>query len=453
MLAKRLRLLKAIRRTLAAHTSALADAIPAELARNRADTLAAEVLPLLAACKFLERQATAILAPMPLGRGGLPFWLAGVDATIERAPLGTVLIIAPANYPLFLPGVQALQALAAGNSVVWKPGRGGLPAAQAFADTCALAGLPHGALRITDESVRSSIAEVQAGPDKIFFTGSSTTGRALLHLAAGLTIPVVAELSGCDAVIVLPGADPARVIDALCFGMRLNGSATCMAPRRLILVGDEHLPLLHQLQMRFAQMDAIFIADALRHKIETLLADAVEKGGIVRGEMRDFSMTPLLVLHGTPRMELAHTDVFAPILTVIEVASVAEALEVERNCPFGLTSAIFGDERQARQLAVQLKVGTVLINDLIVPTADPRVPFGGRKASGFGATRGAEGLLEMTAPRTISARRGRDRRHLQPTSAAHEQLFRGVITLCHRRGWLTRLEGLKTIVAAIKQIK
>ena len=241
-LKKRLAVLKAIRRTLAAHTSALADAIPAELARNRADTLAAEVLPLLAACKFLERQATAILAPMPLGRSGLPFWLRGVDATVERAPLGTVLIIAPANYPLFLPGVQALQALAAGNTVVWKPGRGGLPVAQAFADACALAGLPHGALRITDESVRSSIAEVQAGPDKIFFTGSSTTGRALLHLAAGLMIPVVAELSGCDAVIVLPGAEPARVIDALCFGMRLNGSATCMAPRRLILVGDEHLP-------------------------------------------------------------------------------------------------------------------------------------------------------------------------------------------------------------------
>ena len=188
--------------------------------------------------------------------------------------------------------------------------------------------------------------------------------------------------------------------------------------------------------MRFAEMDAIFIPDGLQHKLETLLADAVEKGGVVRGEMRDFSMTPLLVLHGTTRMELANTDFFAPILTVIEVASIADALDAERSSPFGLTAAIFGDERQARKLAARLKVGTVLINDLIVPTADPRVPFGGRKASGFGTTRGAEGLLEMTVPRTISARRGRDRRHLQPTSLAHEQLFRGVITLCHQRGWV-----------------
>jgi acyl-CoA reductase-like NAD-dependent aldehyde dehydrogenase len=452
-LAARLDLLRRARHELARSSDRLVDAISPDLSRTRADSYAAEVLPLLAACRFLEQQAEQILEPRRLGRKGLPFWLAGIDSRVERVPFGTVLLIAPANYPLFLPGVQALQALAAGNAVVWKPGRGGCEVAGAFAKALERAGLPSGLLRITDESTDAAIEELQARPDKVFFTGSAEAGRAVLRVAAEAAIPAVAELSGCDAVIVLESADIKRVVEALTFGMRLNGSATCMAPRRLFLVGAGHETLLTRLQERFAAMDGVDVGAATRRQLDGLIEDAEQRGATICGNAGALLLKPLLVLNGRREMQLAQADVFAPVLTVLEVESGEAVFTTDAVCPFGLTVAIFGDERAARELGVRLDVGTVLINDLIVPTADPRVPFGGRRGSGFGTTRGAEGLLEMTAAKVTSGRTNKSMRHYQETGPDHEELFRAAVAMSHSAAWSDRFKGLRNLMAAAKKLK
>ena len=452
-LAARLKMLRNLRDLLAAHTHDLVDALAGDFSRTRADSMAAEVLPLLGACKFLERSAVQVLAPRHLGRRGLPFWLSGIDATVERVPMGTILIVGPSNYPLFLPGVQTLQALAAGNRVVWKPGTGGAAVAGVFGQLCRQAGLPAGTLRVTDESVQSAVAEIKRRPDKIIFTGSGLAGREVQRLAAESSIPVVTELSGCDAVIVLPCADGTQVVDALCFGMRLNGSATCMAPRRLILMGASHAGLLDTLAARFAQIEPIPVRGNLRTRLNHLLSDAGTQGAKVVGQVGDISMRPLLVRNGAPAMALASSDIFAPVLLAMEAENEDGVVEMEAACPFGLTAAIFGNEEAARRLGLRLGVGTVLINDLIVPTADPRVPFGGRRSSGFGVTRGAEGLLEMTAVKTTSARRDKGGRHFQPTGALHEELFTGLAKLSHSNGWRARYRGLRQMVSAAKKLR
>ena len=458
-LAQRLRLLRAAEGALAAAHAALVDSIPPTLARTRADSYASELLPLLAACRFLVRSAGAVLKPRRLGRKGLPFWLGGLETVVHRVPLGTVLVIGPANYPLFLPGVQTLQALAAGNAVVWKPGKGGRPVAEVFAAALVRAGLPAQLLRITDESPDAAIEEIQAGVDKIVFTGSGEAGRAVLRLAAETATPVVAELSGCDAVIVLPSADKDLVLDALCFGMRLNGSAICMAPRRLLLVGDGPASLLTDLQERFAAMDGVVLSSRTREQVRGLVMDAIGRGATVCGNLDAETLKPVLVLDGHPEMEIAQADVFAPVLTVIRVADVEEALAADQVCQFGLTAAIFGDAREAQALGAQLKVGTVLINDLIVPTADPRVSFGGRRQSGFGATRGAEGLLEMTAVKTVAVRRtghkrlASSKRQYEPTGVAQEGLFAGVVRMSYGATMRERMSGVQAMLAAAKRIK
>ncbi len=456
---ERLRLLHAVEGTLASAHAALVDALPATLARTRADSYASELLPLLAACRFLVRSAADVLRPRRLGRKGLPFWLGGLRTVVHRVPLGTVLVIGPANYPLFLPGVQTLQALAAGNAVVWKPGKGGRPVAEIFAAALVRAGIPPELLRITDESPGAAIEEMRAGVDKIIFTGSATAGRAVLKLAAENTTPVVAELSGCDAVFVLPSADKDLVLDALCLGMRLNGSATCMAPRRLFLLGDEPASLLRDLQERFAAMDGVVLPSRTREQVRSLVSDAVNCGAAVCGDVDTEAMKPVLVLDGSPGMEIAQADVFAPVLTVIRVANVEEALAADQACHFGLTAAIFGEVREAQAMGARLEVGTVLINDLIVPTADPRVSFGGRRGSGFGATRGAEGLLEMTAVKTVAVRRTKSKRQAsskrqyEPTGEAQEALFSGVVGMSYGATMRERITGLRAMLAAAKRIK
>ena len=450
---ERLHVLKRFRHALAEQTEALTAAISPELARNPADTLAAEVLPLLAACEFLERNAASVLKTRRPGRRGLPFWLAGVDSSVERVALGRVLVIGPANYPLFLPGVQVLQAIAAGNTVIWKPGRGGAAVARIFAAAMRLAGLPDGVLAVADESVEAATRAMTAGVDKVFFTGSAAAGRAVLHAAAETATPVVAELSGCDAVYVLPGADPERVTAALAFGMRLNGSATCMAPRRLMLIGQDAGSLLDLMRERFALMDPVTPSPATARQVRELTAEASAAGALVHGDADAPELRPILIVNARPEMRVMQSDVFAPVLAAAQFDKPDEALAADRLCPFGLTAAVFGPEREALAFAAQLRVGTVLINDLIVPTADPRVPFGGRRGSGFGVTRGAEGLLEMTAPRTVLVRRGRSQRHLSATGQTHAEMFTGVVEMQHAAGWRKRLAGMRRMIAAAKDLK
>jgi aldehyde dehydrogenase (NAD+) len=445
--------LERARHLFASRTSELCDAISPELSRNAADTRVAEILPLLEACRFLEREAATILAPKRLGRKGRPFWLSGVSSEVHRVAMGRVLVIAPSNYPLFLPGVQVLQALAAGNSVVWKPGQGGGTVAAIFASVLREAGLPEGLLRITDETVKAAQDVIAEGVDKVFLTGSAGSGRALMKQLAETLTPCVAELSGCDAVFVLASADISRVVKALAFGMRLNGSATCMAPRRILLVGADEKRRSEFAQSLMVSLDwvkGVRLSDHVRRELHLLIEDAIHAGAQVHGELETLQQS--IVLTGvTPSMLVARSDIFAPMLAVMGAHDLAEAVALHEACPYALTAAIFGDEKQARALALKITAGTVTVNDLIVPTVDPRVPFGGRRCSGFGVTRGAEGLLEMTAAKTIAVRRGKSTRHFDATIAAHEDLFDGVISASHRRTWSERIAGIRQIASAAKK--
>jgi acyl-CoA reductase-like NAD-dependent aldehyde dehydrogenase len=454
-ISKRLRVLKQARHLLATRVDVLCAAIPSSLPRSDADTMVAEILPLLEACKFLEREAEPILRVKRLGRRGLPFWLGGIDAKVHRVALGRVLVIGPGNYPLFLPGVQALQALAVGNAVVWKPGNGGRAVAEIFAGAMKEAGLPDGLLRITDETVEAAEHAISAGVDKVFFTGSAAAGKMLLQRLAETLTPCVAELSGCDAVVILPSADVARVVKALAFGMRLNGSSTCMAPRRLMLVSlspEQRNKIIEELVGAFSTIEGVDLPFSVAKQLDALLQAAIGDGAHLNGRFSQ-PQQPLLVTNVRPAMAIAQADIFAPLLTVIEVNDEIELLSAMDVCPYALTTSIFGEERHAQSLASQITAGTVLVNDLIVPTADPRVPFGGRKQSGFAVTRGAEGLLEMTAVKVISVRRTGSTRQFEVTGEAHADLFEGMIHASHAATWKDRIPGLRRMIAAGRKLR
>ncbi len=450
---ERLKVVRRARYALAEMGAAFASAMPRELTRNSVETRAAELLPLLAAAEFLEQRAEQILKVKRLGKRGLPLWLLGTDSEVRRVPFGTVLVIGPANYPLFVPGVQTLQALATGNAVVWKPGRGGKPVAELFAAAMDEAGLPQMLLRITEDSVGAGVAALHGTVDKVIFTGSAENARTVLRAASDRLIPCVVEASGCDAVVVLPSADVGQVVKALTFGMRLNGSATCMAPRRVLVFGEAN-ELIAGLTKAFESVPKVELASELWQELAVLLDEAEADGAKVIGDIGGVAVRPLLVLHAKPEMEIAKRDVFAPVLSVIGVSTWDEVVAAQETCPFGLTASIFGAESEARRFAERLNVGTVLINDVIVSTIDPRVPFGGRRLSGFGVTQGAEGLLEMTAAKVITAKRSTTTRQYEPTdSAAHVETFDGLIEAMHSRGWVQRLRGLTRILKAASNLR
>ena len=383
--AERLRIIRELRHLIAENAHGLANAAGAVSDRPLAEKLVSEVLPLADACRWLEKNAARILAPRAGGKRGRPFWLQGVSFEVQRQPFGVVLVIGPGNYPLFLPAVHALHALVAGNSVLLKPAPGTRDVAFRFSELIRVAGLDPALLTILPESVEAARDAIGGGVDKVVFTGSSENGRDVLATLAETNTPSVMELSGEDAVIVLADADLDLVARALRFGARLNAGETCIAPRRLIVVQS--------------------------------------------------GANELLAHRGLPR------------LLIERVRDEAAAVQCANSADFALGATIFSrDIAKARALAAQLKTGFVLVNDLIVPTADPRMPFGGVKASGFGSTRGDEGLLEMTFPHVVAIRRGRAHQHFDEPAADDAQLFSAYIRAAHGR---SRLAAIRELISAL----
>lgn len=448
----RLRVLRAARQLMAARAEEFAEAISPRLARTKADTLATELLPLLAGCKFLEREAGRVLAPHKLGVSGRPLWMTGVSAEIHRVALGHVLVIGPSNFPLFIPGSHVLQALAAGNRVTWKPGADGGAVAQLMARMLVEAGLPAGALTVTDESVEAAHRALAARPDKVIFTGSSKTSHSLLAELAETSTPAVVELSGADAIVVTPTADLQQVARAVAFGLRLNGGEVCMSPRRLFATPTTMSALRPLLYAELAKVPGVTVNAGKSARLRVMLDEAVGAGAEVHGAFTPEAQSPLLVDRAAASMEIARSDIFAPVLSLIEAESMLHVPELYALCPYALTVSIFcarGKEKKARLLGSMLKAGTLLINDIIAPTADPRVPFGGQGASGYGVTRGAEGLLEMTAVRTVLVRRGGVMLHLDPTRDEDAPKFAGLIRAVHGRGLAMRWAGLRQLLKTL----
>ena len=183
-----------------------------------------------------------------------------------------------------------------------------------------------------------------------------------------------------------------------------------------------------------------------------MVDDARRLGGVVLKDESVAGLRYVLISHASPEMRIAKSDLFAPVLSIFDVPDAEAAVAAHAPCPYALTAAIFGPEPQARALAERLPVGTVLINDLIVATADPRISFGGRRSSGFGTTRGREGLLEMTTLKTIVAQHSRDMRAYRPTTPDHQPFFAAYLEAVHGGNWLTRWNGLRLFLRSAARL-
>lgn len=455
---ERVKILRAIRSNIVDRAGELSRSPLVRCRSTRAEKLVAEVVPLVEACEYLERSAARVLASRHLGAIGRPIWLTGVTSVVERIPLGVVLIVAPSNYPLMLAGIQTLDALAAGNAVIWKPGEGGVDSAILFAEIARSAGLDPDLLIVTDESLDSARQAINAGVDKVIFTGSARSGRAILASLAPRLTPATLELSGCDACFVLADADLDVVSKSLAFGLRFNGGETCIAPRRVFVDRSRADELESKLKTAIANVPPYIFKCTSNDHVIVLVREAISGGArLVAGAIHqgDHSNehsieTPLVLADADPNSELMRSDLFLPWLAIVRVDSVRDALVADSACPYALGASIFGDEREAQSLAREIRAGSIVINDLITPTADPRLPFRGFGASGFGTTRGPEGLLEMTAPRVVSTSRARFKPHLDPLSSADESLITCYLNIKHgRKSGLLR--SLGALIQAVRE--
>lgn len=427
------------------------------------ETITSEIFPLADTAKWLHRRAHRVLAPRRQ-QSGTPRWLGRLRSTVYRDPFGLVLILGTGNYPLFLPGAQVLHALAAGNAVVIKPAPNCEKITMLLLEILSMAGVPMELTVMLDSSVDSATTAMQCGVDLTILTGSHRTGQAVLRNLSESVTPAVMELSGCDSVFLLRNADMQRVCDLIVFGLRLNGGATCMAPRRVFVQSDQLAEFQHLLCERLESPEQFSwktrIPSVTARQLDACLQDAIKLGASILSapqwnpasrnlDSEIHEQGHVVITNVRPEMRICSVDLFAPLTMIVPVSNIEEAILANESCPYALTSAIFGPAEEATQLAQRITAGFVSVNDLIVPTADPSLPFGGRKASGYGVTRGEEGLLGMTTPKVISHRIGRWLPHANLPHPSDEALLDGLLQLSHHQRLGGKVQGLMQMMRAV----
>jgi acyl-CoA reductase-like NAD-dependent aldehyde dehydrogenase len=415
------------------------------------EVFVSELLPLLEACRFLEKKAAALLKPRSLGAEGRPWWLWGLESRIHREPFGVIGVIAPSNYPLLLGGVQTLQALVAGNAVVWKPAKGGSNAVRVFQELLFSAGMPVDLLIVLPDTVEAGVLLSSAEIDKLVFTGCFENGVKVLEALSRNAVPAIVELSGSDPVFVREDADVSLVAKALRFGLQLNQGRTCMAPRRVYVPFGRVSELEKSIKEALAEVDLSQFArsDTITPPaLQECLNDALEKGAyfVHGGVHSDRTVYPCVIGGVSADAQILQKDFFLPMLCIVPVESDAEALSQAARNRYALGASIFSrDLEKAVAMGAHIRAGLVSLNDVIVPSADPRVPFGGTGHSGYGVTRGAEGLLSLTRIKVLQIRKGGSLAHLD-SKALDPSVIASVLTVAHGRNLAKRFTGLWSLI-------
>ncbi len=344
-----------------------------------------------------------------------------ISSTVNHLPLGVIGAIVPWNYPVDLWCWKVAPALAAGNAVIVKPPLETPLASGAIADLMYQAGLPLGLLSDIPggRDVGERLVE-HPGISAITATCSTGTGRLIMEKAAPSLKRLVLELGGNCPFIVLEDADIEATARAAMRRSFSNAGQICIAVNRIIVhesIADEFVEALVALvkSMKVGNgMDPGIeygptTTEGVILKSQEHISEAIFRGGKLRiGGSRltgaDFDrgnfFASTVVDHVDSRSLLASEETFGPVVGVIRVSSVEEAIKVANDSQYGLAAYVFGnDEGRAIQVGHRLHSGGVGININDVTELD--APFGGWKMSGMGRELGREGYFEMTQAQHI----------------------------------------------------
>jgi succinate-semialdehyde dehydrogenase/glutarate-semialdehyde dehydrogenase len=440
--------------------------IAREQGKPASEAYAVELFPALEALKHLALHAEDALRDDPLDASALLF--AHKDCRVVFAPLGVVLVITPWNYPFAISLTGVAAALMAGNTVVLKPAPAttlvGLRLGELFRE----AGLPPGVLNV----VASDDAQAQALVEdprvaKIVFTGSVATGRKIMAAAAHNLTPVLLELGGKDPAIVCRDADLERAAAGIAWGAFLNAGQTCASVERVYVeapVADEFIRRVvdetRALRLGDPESDEVDVGpmtlERQRALVEEHVDDAVRRGAqvLVGGRRPDgpgLFYPPTVLTQVDHSMRVMREETFGPLLPIMVVPSVDEAVRLANDSPYGLTASVWTrDADLARRLRARLQAGVVTVNDCVATYGEPTAPWGGVKHSGIGRTHGLFGLREMVQVRYVSEDWGRRRRLLWwfPYDAEFRAVMRAALPALHAPRWITRLHAQLRLAAS-----
>jgi acyl-CoA reductase-like NAD-dependent aldehyde dehydrogenase len=376
-------------------------------------------------------------------------------SSVEYHPLGVVGVIGPWNYPVFTPMGSIGYALAAGNTVVFKPSEltpgTGAWLVSSFADTLKETfGEDEPVLQlVTGLGETGGFLASSPGIDKIAFTGSPGTARKVMAAAAANLTPVLAECGGKDAMLVDASADLDAAADAAAWGAMSNAGQTCIGVERVYVVSPVFEAFVEKLRSKVSALrpgpddDSSYGPMTLPSQVGIVsrhIDDAVSRGGQAVLGGPESVAAPFIepvVLTGVPEDSAAvREETFGPTVTVTPVASLEDGIRLANASSYGLGSAVFTRSRSAGIAAARaLRAGMTSVNSALAFAAVPALPFGGSGESGFGRIHGADGLREFSRPKAITRQRMKSPIPLTSFKRTPRDMDRVVslITLLHGR--------------------
>ncbi len=394
-------------------------------AEDFAEAMIAEIGATAAWCEFNVRLAAAMLreaAAMTTQITGevIPSDRPGMLAMTVRQPAGVVLGIAPWNAPVIL-GVRALaMPLACGNTVILKASELSPATHRLIGTALRDAGFLDGVVNVVTnapEDAGKVVETLIAHPAvrRINFTGSTRTGRLIAETAARYLKPILLELGGKSAMVVLDDADLDAAVEAAAFGAFANQGQICMSTERIVVdekVADafvekfaakaRSLPAGDPRQGDVA-LGSLVDQDAMT-RLRALIDDALAKGArlVAGGEVNGTVMNATVLEQVTPAMRIFFEETFGPVVTVARAAGADDAVRIANDTEYGLAAAVFGrDIARALAVAKRLESGICHVNSSTVHD-EPQMPFGGTKASGHGRFGGKAAIAEFTELRWIT---------------------------------------------------
>jgi acyl-CoA reductase-like NAD-dependent aldehyde dehydrogenase len=391
----------------------LLDVLVSETGKPRLEALASELVTACDALQFYAKRAKRVLAERTI-----PLHLLKTKKLrIAYKPLGVAGIITPWNFPFLLSLNPSAQALAAGNTVVLKPSEATPFSGRLVEEVFASAGLPEGVFNVVLGDGETGAALVDAGVDKISFTGSVATGRKVAEACGRNLVPCTLELGGKDPMIVCADADLERAARGAVYGAFTNSGHVCTSTERVYVVEEvaeeftrlcvEQTAGLRQGSEGEFDVGSIIWPPQL-DVIESHVRDAVEKGArVLTGGRRNpneagLFYEPTILIDVNHGMAIMRDETFGPVLPIMRVSDEDEALRLANDSRYGLNANVWTrNKHKGTEMARAIESGCVVVNDCMVTYGVPESPFGGVKESGIGRVNGELGLKGFCQSQSI----------------------------------------------------
>ena len=404
-------LLRRLGDVLYARRDAIAEVVTRESGKPRFEALSADLMVSLDTAAYYAWHTPRLLRPENVPHHSLA--VKAKSGQLVYEPCGVLGVISPWNYPMAIPMGVVIPAVAAGNAVVLKPSELTPWCGALVRELFEQAGFPADLVQVVQGAGEVGAVLIEAKPDKVIFTGSVATGQRVAEACARLLIPCVLELGGKDAMIVMADADLEIASSAAVWGSFTNCGQACVSVERVYVertVADRFTELCVAKTAKLKLGPGMdpdtevgpMIRSAQVDRVESQLQEAVTHGARIltggkrRPELGPCYFEPTIVVDVDHSMRLMHEETFGPVLAIRAVSNGEEAVRLANDSPFGLSGSVWTQDRErGRKIAAQLKVGAVMINDVMSYFGICEAPHGGRGASGWGKTHSRLGLMEL----------------------------------------------------------